>query len=288
MAGEIWTIKDVLSWSIGFLERSGSETPRLDAELLLCEALSCRRLDLYLEYAKPLEQVERNRYKDMIRRRAQGEPVAYITGRRDFFGLTFDVSPATLIPRPETEHLIETVLQQNPKGETLHVLDIGTGTGCLALTLKRQRPEWLLEAWDVSPEALLVAASNAAKLGLEAELREVDALRPETWDTNRQKFDVIVSNPPYIAASEKDVMSRSALQFEPHGALFAQDDGFAFYRTFARFLPRILREKGKVYLEIGFRQRTAVFSILEDAGWSDLECIKDLSGHDRIVVARAP
>lgn len=290
MTQEIWTIKDVLAWSIGFLQKSGSESPRLDAELLLAEALECRRLDLYLEYSKPLEQSERNRYKDMIRRRAQGEPVAYITGRRDFFGLSFNVSPSTLIPRPETEHLIEQVLEatSRDKDKALRVLDIGTGTGCLAITLKHHRPSWTVEAWDISSDALMIAQSNAAKHNLEIEFRDVDALEPKVWGRDRQKFDIIVSNPPYIASNETDVMSPSAIKFEPHAALFAEKNGLAFYSTFAAHLPEILQANGKVFLEIGYRQRAEVSSLLEGAGWTDCLCHKDLSGHDRVLVATRP
>lgn len=288
MTQDIWTIKDVLAWSIGFLQKSGSESPRLDAELLLAEALECRRLDLYLEYSKPLEQTERNRYKDMIRRRAQGEPVAYITGHRDFFGLTFNVSSSTLIPRPESEHLIEHILESTGKDSALRVLDIGTGSGCLAIALKHHRPHWTVEAWDISQDALLMAQSNAARHKLEVAFRDVDALDAKSWGAERQKFDIIVSNPPYIAADESDLMSPSAVRFEPHRALFADKNGLAFYAAFAAQLPRILQANGKVFLEIGYQQRIKVFSLLEEAGWTDLICHKDLSGHDRIVVATAP
>jgi release factor glutamine methyltransferase len=288
MSQEIWTIKDVLSWSIGFLQKSGSESPRLDAELLLAEALECRRLDLYLDYSKPLEQSERNRYKDMIRRRAQGEPVAYITGRRDFFGLTFNVSASTLIPRPETEHLVEHMLENTAKDSVMRVLDIGTGTGCIALTLKHHRPNWTIEAWDVSPEALAIAHSNAASLKLDVEFLEVDALSVEAWGLDRQKFDMIVSNPPYIASSETSVMNASAIKFEPHRALFAEKNGLIFYSSFATNLPRILQAKGKVFLEIGYAQGSAVSSLLDEAGWTDIVCHKDLSGHDRVVIASSP
>jgi len=288
MTQDIWTIKDVLSWSIGFLQKSGSDSPRLDAELLLAEALECRRLDLYLDYSKPLHQDERNRYKEMIRRRAQGEPVAYITGHRDFFGLTFNVSAATLIPRPDSELLIELLLADTAKDSTLRVLDIGTGTGCLAVALKHHRPNWTVEAWDISPEALAIAASNVARNKVEVELREVNGLDQASWGKDRQTFDIIVSNPPYIAAHETSVMSPSTIKYEPHTALFAENNGLRFYQYFAQNLPSVLAPKGKVYLEIGYQQRAAVSSLLEEAGWTDLLCQKDLSGHDRVVVATAP
>ncbi|RZA24487.1 MAG: peptide chain release factor N(5)-glutamine methyltransferase [Proteobacteria bacterium] len=288
-AQEIWTIKDVLTWSIGFLQKSGSESPRLDAEVLLAESLSCRRLDLYLTYDKPLEVTERNRYKDLIRRRAQGEPVAYITGKRDFFGLTLNVSPKTLIPRPDTETLVEAVLDKTAKDSLLRVLDIGTGTGCIALALKNERKGWDVSGWDISPEALLIAESNALKHELNVPFFAVDALNPSTWAfAARQKFDVIVSNPPYICESEVADMNASALKFEPRSALFADDNGLQFYALFAQKLPDLLSENGKVFLEIGFRQRDAVCSLLEEAGWREVRSLKDLSGHDRVVTASSP
>jgi release factor glutamine methyltransferase len=288
-AQEIWTIKDVLTWSSGFLQKSGSESPRLDAELLLAESLGCRRLDLYLSYDKPLETIERGRYKDLIRRRARGEPVAYITGKKDFFGLTLNVSAATLIPRPDTETLVEAALDNTSKTSSLCVLDIGTGTGCIALALKNERRGWAVSGWDFSPEALLIAESNAQKHGLSVSFSEVNALDPSSWPrVDSQKFDVIVSNPPYISESEQAEMNNSALKFEPKSALFAKHDGLEFYSVFARGLPDLLVPNGKVFLEIGFRQRDAVCSILDGAGWRDVRCLKDLSGHDRVVTANSP
>lgn len=287
-AQEIWTIKDVLTWSIGYLTKSGSETPRLDAELLLSESLSCRRLDLYTGFDKPLQVAERNRYKDLIRRRAQGEPVAYITGKKDFFGLTFQVTPATLIPRPDTETLVESALDKTGKSENLRVLDIGTGTGCIALALKKERPNWMLEAWDVSEEALRVAKVNADSLSLEVLFREVDVLNKESWPTDRQDFDIIVSNPPYISRAEVKDMNSSALNYEPKSALFAEREGLEFYEFFAQQISDLLAPNGKLFLEIGFRQRDAVCSLLESAGWASVKCLKDLSGHDRVVTALAP
>lgn len=285
---EVWTIKAVLGWSIGFLQKSGSESPRLDAELLLAESLGCRRIDLYLAFDKPLQVTERNLYKDMIRRRAQGEPVAYITGKKDFFGLTLNVSSATLIPRPDTETLVEAVLETSDKTKALRVLDIGTGTGCIALALKNECPLWELEGWDVSREALSIAEANAQKLGLSISICEVDVLNSSQWPNQCQKFDIIVSNPPYISAREVGDMNISALKYEPKSALFAEDDGLLFYHFFARKMQQLLVPNGKFFLEIGFRQRDAVCSLLEKAGWVSVQSLTDLSGHDRVVSAFAP
>lgn len=287
MEQKIWTIKEVLDWSIPYLKKSGSESPRLDAELLLCEVLHCIRLDLYLDHHKPLENRERGRYRDMIRRRALGEPVAYILGYRDFFGAKFQVNQHTLIPRPETEHLIEEVLKRFGPDKT-NCLDVGAGTGCIAITLKKQRPDWSVEAWDVSEPALEVAADNAAALSTDVIFHQRDGLDPKSWEDRAGFYDLIVSNPPYIAPEEKADLPQSVKDFEPHLALFADDDGLRFYRSFACFAPKALRPGGKIFLEIGFRQGTDVSSILEDYGWGEIEVFPDIGGRDRVVVATRP
>lgn len=287
MEQKIWTIKDVLDWSIPYLKKCGSDSPRLDAEILLCEVLHCVRLDLYLDHHKPLEISERGRYRDMIKRRSQGEPVAYIIGRREFYGASFVVNQHTLIPRPETEHLIEEILKRCG-AEKKNCLDIGAGAGCIAITLKKQRPEWDLEAWDISDQALEVAADNAAALSADVNFIQRDGLDPKSWEDRAGSYDLIVSNPPYIAPEEKADLPQSVKDFEPHLALFAEDDGLRFYRTFACFAPKALRPGGKIFLEIGFRQASDVSSILEDYGWSEIEVFPDLGGRDRVVVATRP
>jgi release factor glutamine methyltransferase len=288
MEQTIWTIKDVLDWSIPYLKKSGSDSPRLDAELLLCHVLSCVRLQLYMDHHKPLNPTERAAYRETIRRRAQGEPVAYIVGQRDFFGQTFRVNAHTLIPRPETEHLIEEVLKRYPAGTARNCLDIGAGSGCIAITLKKQRPEWSLEAWDISASALSVAEENAAALEAPMRFLQRDGLDAKSWEDRSGTFDLIVSNPPYIAESETADLPASVKNFEPHLALFAEDSGLRFYRTFAALAPKALRTDGKIFLEIGFRQASDVSSLLEDYGWRDIEVFPDLGGKDRVVLATRP
>ncbi|WP_141736248.1 peptide chain release factor N(5)-glutamine methyltransferase [Oligoflexus tunisiensis] len=288
MSEQIWTIKDVIDWSIPFLKEKGSPSARLDAELLLCDVLACRRLDLYLDHHKPLNNDERSAFRDRIRRRSQGEPVAYILGRKEFHGHEFRVGPATLIPRPETEHLVELVLNSFPDDTEVTGLDVGTGTGCIAISLKKARPHWNLTAWDISRDALQVAAQNAEKLEAPITLEHKDALKDQSWAEARQAFDFIASNPPYIAPAERTELPVSVVRFEPALALFADESGLIFYRTLAQKAAQSLRKGGKIFLEIGSSQASDVCLLLEESGWQNIAVHQDLAGLDRVVTATAP
>jgi release factor glutamine methyltransferase len=275
MSEQIWTIKDVIDWSIPFLKEKGSPSARLDA-------------DLYLDHHKPLNTEERSAFRDRIRRRSQGEPVAYILGRKDFYGHEFRVGPATLIPRPETEHLVEQVLKSFPDDTELTGLDVGTGTGCIAISLKKARPHWNLSAWDVSQEALQVAAQNAENLEATITLEHKDALKAQNWADQGNAFDFIVSNPPYIAPSERPELPVSVVKFEPALALFADAGGLIFYQTLAEKAVQSLRRGGKIFLEIGSSQASDVCLLLEESGWQNIAVHQDLAGLDRVVTATAP
>lgn len=288
MSQQIWTIKDVIDWSIPYLKEKGSPSARLDAELLLSDVLACRRLDLYLDHHKPLNHEERSAFRERIRRRSLGEPVAYILGRKEFYGHEFSVGPATLIPRPETEHLVELLLKSFPEDSELTGLDVGTGTGCIAISLKKARPQWSLQAWDVSHEALSVAAHNAEKLAAPVVLEHKDALKDQSWSACGHAFDFIASNPPYIAVSERSELPVSVVRFEPALALFADESGLIFYRTLAQKAAQSLRKGGKIFLEIGAAQASDVCLLLEESGWQDIAVHQDLAGLDRVVAATAP
>jgi release factor glutamine methyltransferase len=278
----------VIDWSIPYLKEKGSPSARLDAELLLSDVLACRRLDLYLDHHKPLNHEERSAFRERIRRRSLGEPVAYILGRKEFYGHEFSVGPATLIPRPETEHLVELLLKSFPEDSELKGLDVGTGTGCIAISLKKARPQWNIQAWDVSHEALSVAARNAEKLAAPVILEHKDALKDQSWSASGHAFDFIASNPPYIAVSERSDLPVSVVRFEPALALFAEESGLIFYRTLAQKAVQSLRKGGKIFLEIGAGQASDVCLLLEESGWQDIAVHQDLAGLDRVVAATAP
>lgn len=286
-AAESWTIQKVLVWSTGFLKDRGFDTPRLDAELLLGAALGLTRIQLYTYFDKPLHAQERDPFKDLLRRRAGGEPVAYITGIKEFMGHPFEVNKSVLIPRPDTEVLVETALahlKALPEAP-LRILDIGTGSGCVALALAKRHPEAEVVAWDLHEAALAVARANGAKLGVEnVTFLEKDALDPEAW--NDAAFDLIVSNPPYICETERPALPRSVVDFEPGSALFAAGSGLFFYETYARLAPTALNPGGTLMVEIGSTQAEAVSALFAAAGFQGVAVTKDYGKNDRVVVGR--
>jgi len=309
---EAWTIGRILTWSVDFLRGKGLvDSPRLDAELLLSHALKLARIQLYMQFDKPLSAAEREPFKGFLQRRSRGEPVAYITGEKEFMGYRFEVSPAVLIPRPDTEVLVEQILdwaktKTKIKAESLdaahdtdtaeavdtaeapswHILDVGTGSGCVAssLALKLAASQVQVSAWDVDASALANAKANAARLGASVAFSQCDALEAASWDGD-EDYDIIVSNPPYIAPDEAADLSRSVAGFEPQQALFASPDGLSFYRALAVLAPRRLKAGGRLAVEIGSTQADAVQQILVEAGWQQIALRQDWSRLDRVVSA---
>jgi release factor glutamine methyltransferase len=285
--GETWTIQRVLDWSIGYLKEHASDSPRLDAELLLAHTLSCSRVQLYTGYDKPLGAAEREPFKQLLKRRAQGEPVAYLTGTKEFMGLTFHVDKHVLIPRPDTEVLVETALAHAKKATVRRILDIGTGSGCIAIALGKHLPDAAVVAWERDPEALAVARANAERLAAaNVTLTSADALATEVWRTAGEPFDLIVSNPPYIALAERPTLPKSVVGFEPEAALFAAQDGLEFYAKFAATAADVLSPAGVVMVEIGSTQEAAVTKIFKDHGWHVDPIVRDYQKLPRVVVAR--
>lgn len=221
-----------------------------------------------------------------INRLKGGEPAQYVTGVADFYGLQLTVTPAVLIPRPETEELVEWVLAGYPAGRPLRVLDVGTGSGCIALALKARRPAWAVTGMDVSEDALAVARGNAARLNLEVDFLAADARQPH-FAPAPPPYDLIVSNPPYIPPSERDRMGPSVLAHEPSLALFTtEDDPLLFYRAIAREGRRALAPNGSLYLETNEFNQDAVLELLRTEGYGEAEGRMDLQGKPRMVRAR--
>lgn len=222
--------------------------------------------------------------EDMIRadldQLAQDIPPQYLLGYEEFYGHRFKVTEDTLIPRPETEELVELCLSENPTSN-LRVVDIGTGSGAIAISLKLARPEWQVATVDISAGALQVARENAHSLGADVAFYEGDTLAPVA----EQRFDLIISNPPYISADEWSLMDASVRKFEPKAALFAEDQGLAIYRRIAQQAPQVLAPGGKLYLEIGFQQGAAVSDLFQQAfPTKKVKVLKDLSQNDRMIV----
>lgn len=216
-----------------------------------------------------------------LRRLAQGEPLQYIIGSTPFCGLTFKVDSRVLIPRSETAELVEWVTTD--AGESGCLLDIGTGSGCIAVTLAHNLPHWKVQGWDISEGALEVARENSLLNGTDVEFRKADILNMREIDCH---FDVIVSNPPYVLESEKEQMETRVLEYEPHSALFVPDsDPLRFYRAIAEFGNRVMNKGGRLYFEINPLEAEALKEMLSDAGYHDIELREDIFGKQRMIKA---
>ncbi|HEY8271360.1 MAG TPA: peptide chain release factor N(5)-glutamine methyltransferase [Pseudobdellovibrionaceae bacterium] len=293
-------LKEVLDKTTQFFKDKNIESPRLDAELLLAHGLKLQRIQLYLKFDQPLTDGELVTCRELVRRRALGEPVAYILGVKDFYGFSFQVNSAVLIPRPETEHLVEAALewvkeqgfsQDDHKMNSYNIVDLGSGSGCIGLTLLKKIPQAKLVAVDISEKALEIAKVNAEALEVVDRVRfvnrdagnvnEVLAALKDFTGTN--KIHILVSNPPYIALEDKDV-EENVKKFEPEIALFAQENGLKFLRDWSQKYRLYLNEKAIVLMETGMTQGPAMQKHFEDLGvFNKVDVIKDLAGLDRVI-----
>jgi release factor glutamine methyltransferase len=278
-------LKTAFDSALKRLEEADTPSPRLSAELLLMFTLGCDRAYLFAHPERELNSEEAERYDDAIARRCHGEPAQYITGHQEFYGRDFLVSPAVLIPRPETEHVIEAALDlaSHSRDARWDVLDVGTGSGCLAVTLAKELPQSRLMAVDISPEALEIAQANAARLEANVEFRQSDLLG--TIETDRT-FDVIVSNPPYVGECEADKVQRQVKDFEPHVAVFGGERGMDIIERLAPQVWTHLNPGGWFLMEIGFSIADPVHALMRD--WKEFRVVPDLQGIPRVVVARKP
>ncbi|MDQ6847968.1 MAG: peptide chain release factor N(5)-glutamine methyltransferase, partial [Candidatus Dormibacteraeota bacterium] len=261
------TLMEVVRLSTGYLESRGSSSPRLDAELLAATALRIRRLDLYLQFDRPLEEAQLSTIRELVRRRGDGEPVAHITGEREFHGRAFAVSPDVLIPRPETETLVELALLrargQAHDGDGLRIADVGTGSGCVAITLAAELPGAGVTATDVSDAALAVAAANLRRHGL---TERVELLRGSWCDPLQGRaFDIVVSNPPYVPTAELDGLARDVRDHEPALALDGGGDGLEAYRALLPSMATVLAAGAWAAVEIDIRAAAAVEALGREA-----------------------
>lgn len=282
MTARTWTPLELLAWTQEFFARKGVDAPRLTAEVLLAHALGCDRVRLYLDFDKPLGEPELARYRELVRRRAEGEPTAYVVGRREFYGRPFRCDPRALVPRPETELLVEAALAALPADGT--ALDLCTGTGCVGLTLALERPGARVTLVDLDEAAAALARENAAALGAGGEVLVGDLYGPVP---SGARFDVVVANPPYVPAGELGGLEREVLR-EPRLALDGGPDGLAVLRPLvAGALPRLV-PGGLLALEIHEGQAESVPGLCRAAGFAGAELRRDLARLPRVVVARAP
>jgi release factor glutamine methyltransferase len=257
-----------------------SRHPRRDAELLLEHALGCDQTALLTHPERLLSTAELERFHRLVERRLVSEPMQYLVGEQEFFGLRFEVSPAVLIPRPETEHLVEAVLQRFEREEEVRIVDVGTGSGAIAVALAHALPHSRVTAVDLFPAALEVARRNAERHGVVDRL----TLLPSDLlaDVDSADFDVVVANPPYIAAGE--VLEPQVANFEPHSALFAGPTGLEIYERLIPQAARVLKPGGWLMLEIGYGQSDALRALVD--GWASVTLVNDLQGIPRVVLGQ--
>lgn len=280
---ETWTLLRLLDWTSEFFSGKGIDNPRLDAQLLLAHVLELDRVGLYLNFDRPLTGDELDRIRPLVKRRGQREPLQYLIGHTEFWSLEFEVSPAVLIPRADTEVLVEEALARAEGAGTL--LDVGTGSGAIAVSLATELPDWKMTGLDISPEALLVASRNVEKHQLG---ERVLMLRGDLAQLPNERYDLIVSNPPYIADDEWEGLMPEVRLFEPRSALLAEDEGLDCYRKLAAQATSRLKPGGWLLAEIGCRQGEAVSRIFADAGLTDVFVRNDYADQPRVVGGRSP
>ncbi len=278
--GQVWTIGSILKWSEKYFGSHGADTPRLDAEVLLSYLLGQKRIFLYVHFDQPLTAEELARYREMVKRRAAGEPVAYICGEKEFMGLTFKVTPAVLVPQPDTETLVEAAIERLKGKGGARVADVCTGSGAIALALAHYLPESSVTATDISSDALEIAKQNAEALGLSERVQffEGDLLAPLSGET----FDAIVSNPPYIPGAEIAGLPRE-VRAEPRLALDGGADGLDFYRRLVGESAALLQDGGFLAVECGDTQAVAIAEMAADA-FGKTEIVRDLADKERVLV----
>ena len=267
---------------------AGGESPRADADVLLCHLLDCRRSYLMTWPERELDAAQQATLQEWLTRRLNGEPIAHLVGEREFWSLPLKVSPATLIPRPDTEVLVEQALTRIPQGPCA-VLDLGTGTGAIALALKSERPEIEVWAVDRMADAAALARENSAALGLPIEVRDGSWFEPlgEPDRDKTPRFAVIVSNPPYIDGADPH-LEQGDVRFEPRSALVADDAGLADIRHIVAHAPAYLLTDGWLLLEHGWAQGEAVRQLLRDGGYREVATVRDYGDNDRVTLGLCP
>ncbi len=283
----IWTVEAVLRWISGDFKARGIDSPRLEAELLVSLVLGCTRIQLIVDRDRPLVATELARIRELVARRRKREPVAYLTGRREFYGHEFRVDRRVLIPRPDTETLVEVALERTRDHSLFgRMLDLCTGSGNVAIAFAKERPTWHVEATDISPDALEVARMNALRLGA---VWNVRFRRGDLFDAAAPRpYDLITANPPYVTLREMQEVSADVRDHEPHLALVGGEDGLDVIRRIGAQAGAHLVAGGVLALEIGCEQGDATRALLEGEGFIDVRVDRDLGGRPRVVSAVHP
>lgn len=276
-----WRVIDLINWGTEYFTEKEFEQPRREIERLLCDFLNCKRIELYLRFEEPLTRPMLDKFKQWVKRRVNHEPIQYISGKAGFYGIELQVNGDVLIPRPETERLVELALELiDPEKET-RIIDIGTGSGCIAIALAKNAPLARIEAIDISEEALLLARSNAAAnevSNIQFEKNDILSIIPEG------RYDLLVSNPPYVSQSEMVGLMPEVREYEPAWALSDGGDGLKFYRRFAEIAPQLVIPGGSLLLEVGREDHPGrVMELFSSGLFRATELVKDYNGDDRVL-----
>ncbi len=283
-------VLDLLKLTEEYFRQKGVESPRVDAEILLAHVLRCKRIDLYIAHDRPLSENELNDFRNLVRKRASGAPVQHLTGEQEFYALRMQVTEKTLIPRPETEILVERIFRiVAPEGakESFSIAEIGTGSGAIAIALAKGWPACRVFATDLSMDALEIAKGNARCHGVEDRLVFLHGDLFEPLEDRKGSFDLLVSNPPYVAEKDLEHLQPEVRDHEPHLALDGGPDGLEIVRRLIAKAPTVLRPGGRLFLEIGSDQGVRVREILGKSGdFDEIEIFADLTGRDRVAYGR--
>lgn len=278
----IMLVKDLLA--LGAVELENFSSKQLESRILLADVLNLTTDSILLYYNQEVSEHEKARYLKYIQRRKLFEPIAYIVGKKEFYSINFFINEHVLIPRPETEMLVDAVITESSR-EEIRILDLGTGSGAIAVSLAANLPLAEIGATDISDQALEVATKNARANNVANRIKFIKSDWFKNLSMLDEKFDFIVSNPPYISVDDKSYMTEETLKYEPVGALFANNNGLAAYESIIANAGNFLKKEGKIFLEIGFNQAEAVMSILREYSFREIKLLKDLSEHDRVLVA---
>ena len=277
------TVLESLNLSTDYLQKHGIVSPRINAELLLSSILNCKRLDLYLAFDKPLSDDEQEKYRNFLKRRGKFEPLQYITGSVEFYGIEIKVNPSVLIPRAETEILIDTVIEQVKKEDEINILDIGCGSGNISIALAANIPNCKVFGTDISKVALKISMENAEANGVKnkIEFYQKDILTDDFSDL--PKMDVIVSNPPYISEEKFAMLQNEIKFFEPNIAVTDFSDGYKFYRAISERAKQLLKPGGKIFFELSENQHIKVKETMEANGIKEIKINKDYLNIERVI-----
>jgi len=277
------TVLHAINISTDYLEKKGIESPRMNAEILLADILKCKRLELYLMYDRPLTENEQNKYREYLKRRSTFEPAQYIIGTVEFYGLEFKVSPTVLIPRAETEILVEAVINSVNKEDKLNIMDIGSGSGNISIAVAVNLPNAYVTGIEISESAIKLAEENLKKYDCD---ERVSFLNYDILNVNRDEFsdiDIIVSNPPYVSKNDYGKIQKEILNYEPDIAVTDFQDGFKFYRKIISLSEQVLKPNGKLFLEIAQGQSKTINDIMKENNFKDISIVQDYRKIDRVI-----